>query len=52
MYAPIETGEITMQITDYIGDAWYVSKVAYIVVLNNVEDLSDTRQGGGPRGSE
>jgi hypothetical protein len=25
VYAPIETGEITMQITDYIGDAWYVT---------------------------
>jgi len=25
VYAPIETGEITMQITDYKGDAWYVT---------------------------
>src|SRR5690554_7448201 len=25
VYAPIETGTITMQITDYIGDAWYVT---------------------------
>lgn len=24
-YNPIETGEITMQITDYVGDAWYVT---------------------------
>lgn len=24
-YSPIETGEITMQITDYTGDAWYVT---------------------------
>lgn len=25
VYNPIETGEITMQITDYVGDAWYVT---------------------------
>lgn len=25
VYAPIETGEVTMQMTDYIGDAWYVT---------------------------
>jgi len=25
VYAPIETGEVTMQITDYTGDAWYVT---------------------------
>lgn len=25
VYAPIETGEVTMQITDYVGDAWYVT---------------------------
>lgn len=25
IYAPIETGEITMQLTDYVGDAWYVT---------------------------
>lgn len=25
IYSPIETGEITMQITDYTGDAWYVT---------------------------
>lgn len=25
VYNPIETGEITMRITDYIGDAWYVT---------------------------
>lgn len=24
-YNPIETGEITMKITDYVGDAWYVT---------------------------
>lgn len=24
-YNPIETGEITMTITDYVGDAWYVT---------------------------
>ena len=24
-YNPIETGEITMQITDYVGDGWYVT---------------------------
>lgn len=24
-YQPIETGEITLQITDYVGDAWYVT---------------------------
>jgi hypothetical protein len=24
-YSPIESGTITMQITDYIGDAWYVT---------------------------
>ena len=24
-YNPIESGEITMQITDYVGDAWYVT---------------------------
>jgi hypothetical protein len=24
-YNPIETGEITMKITDYVGDAWYVN---------------------------
>lgn len=24
-YNPIETGEITMQLTDYVGDAWYVT---------------------------
>jgi hypothetical protein len=23
-YAPIESGTITLQITDYVGDAWYV----------------------------
>lgn len=25
VYNPIETGEITMQMTDYVGDAWYVT---------------------------
>jgi hypothetical protein len=25
VYNPIETGEITMSITDYVGDAWYVT---------------------------
>lgn len=25
IYNPIETGEITMKITDYVGDAWYVT---------------------------
>lgn len=25
VYSPIETGEITFSITDYIGDAWYVT---------------------------
>jgi hypothetical protein len=25
IYNPIETGEITMRITDYVGDAWYVT---------------------------
>lgn len=25
VYNPIETGEITLQITDYVGDAWYVT---------------------------
>lgn len=25
IYNPIETGEVTMQITDYVGDAWYVT---------------------------
>lgn len=25
VYNPIESGEVTMQITDYIGDAWYVT---------------------------
>lgn len=25
IYNPIETGEITMAITDYVGDAWYVT---------------------------
>lgn len=25
VYNPIETGEITMTITDYVGDAWYVT---------------------------
>lgn len=25
VYAPIESGEVTMQITDYTGDAWYVT---------------------------
>lgn len=25
VYNPIESGEITMQITDYVGDAWYVT---------------------------
>lgn len=24
-YSPIESGEITMRITDYVGDAWYVT---------------------------
>lgn len=24
-YSPIESGEITMQITNYVGDAWYVT---------------------------
>jgi len=27
VYNPIETGTITLQITDFIGDAWYVSDV-------------------------
>jgi len=27
VYAPIETGNITLSITDYIGDAWYVTDV-------------------------
>ena len=25
VYNPIETGEITLQITDFVGDAWYVT---------------------------
>lgn len=25
VYSPIETGEVTMQMTDYIGDAWYIT---------------------------
>lgn len=25
IYNPIETGEITMRLTDYVGDAWYVT---------------------------
>lgn len=25
VYSPIETGEVTLQITDYVGDAWYVT---------------------------
>jgi len=25
VYNPIETGEVTMQLTDYVGDAWYVT---------------------------
>lgn len=25
VYNPIETGEITMRITDYVGDAWYIT---------------------------
>lgn len=25
VYSPIETGEVTLQITNYIGDAWYVT---------------------------
>ena len=25
VYNPIESGEVTMQITDYVGDAWYVT---------------------------
>lgn len=25
VYAPIETGEVTLQMTDYIGDAWFVT---------------------------
>lgn len=25
IYSPIETGNITMQITEYVGDAWYVT---------------------------
>ncbi len=25
VYNPIETGEITMRLTDYVGDAWYVT---------------------------
>lgn len=25
VYSPIETGTVTLQITDYIGDAWYVT---------------------------
>tara|TARA_R110000772_G_scaffold64511_3_gene144280 strand:- start:2246 stop:3214 length:969 start_codon:yes stop_codon:yes gene_type:complete len=27
IYNPIETGNITMQITDYIGNAWYVTDI-------------------------
>ena len=27
IYAPIETGNVTLSITDYIGDAWYVTDV-------------------------
>jgi len=27
IYNPIETGNVTLQITDYIGDAWYVTDV-------------------------
>jgi len=26
-YSPIDTGEVTLQITDYVGDAWYVSDI-------------------------
>lgn len=26
-YSPIETGNVTLQITDYIGDAWFVTDV-------------------------
>lgn len=25
VYSPIQTGEVTMKITDYVGDAWYVN---------------------------
>ena len=25
VYNPIETGEVTLQLTDYVGDAWYVT---------------------------
>ena len=24
-YSPIESGEVTLTITDYVGDAWYVT---------------------------
>lgn len=27
IYNPIETGNITLQITDYVGDAWYVTDI-------------------------
>lgn len=25
VYSPIETGEVQLRITDYVGDAWYVT---------------------------
>jgi hypothetical protein len=48
IYNPIETGNVTLQITDYIGNAWYVTDVlrqdgAQIETLNAQFGMENTR---------
>lgn len=48
IYNPIETGNITMQITDYIGNAWYVTDIlrqdgAQIETLMAMYGMENTR---------
>lgn len=47
-YTPIESGEVTLTITDYIGDAWYVTDElredgAQVEALMNARKVESTR---------
>jgi hypothetical protein len=48
VYNPIDTGNVTLSITDYIGDAWYVTDVlrqdgAQIDTLHSMRGMESTR---------
>jgi hypothetical protein len=47
-YSPIESGEVTLTITDYVGDAWYVTDElredgAQVEALMNARKVESTR---------